>query len=233
MARSFIFKTFDHEGLRSYLHIGDFLHPDLYPSLIWRLTEGLMRYDIPRFHRAAGYVTDEPYAMVDWEFEVEPERGPELGEIRGFVPARSSVRIHPPPGPWEVAQAKKAGLWELWGFGNLRDVMKGLSGDATEELNLFALAQGPDRLLAALGHPTPPSLADALGPTDIFVDLVIAEDREYADVLLIQSHSDLSAKLDPLVAEYNAAIEDSEQGRDPDMKDFLKRMETLLNPDED
>ncbi len=212
-AHSFSFEAFDHGGLCTYLHTAkeDVVEDAVYLRLIWRLTDGLRRYGIPRYFRTAGAVGEEPYALVDWEYEVEvePEREPKPDAIRAFVPARSSVRGSPPPGPYEVANAKKAGLFELRAFRQLSDVMTGLQNDASAELNLFALAEGPGRLLSALSQSKRPRLADVLEPMDVFVDLVIGVDMGYSNVLLIQSHSDLSAKLDPLVADHNAGIEES------------------------
>jgi hypothetical protein len=68
----------------------------VYLGLIWRLTEGLVPYGVPRYHRDdAAYAAGAPFAMVSWEYEVgDGERG-DVGEIAGFVPARSSVRTFP------------------------------------------------------------------------------------------------------------------------------------------
>jgi hypothetical protein len=262
VARPLAFDVFEHDGLHSYLHIAhdglverhwpgllqewgegptpfmeygitDSEDRAIYQALIWRLTAGLQLYGIPRFHREAGTrAAGEPFALVDWEYEIENEQGPALGEIRGFVPAPSSVRLTPPPGPWQPELADKAGLFELPVFAVFRDVLTGLQGDATAELNVFGLADRADStILDALSQPAPPRLAEVLGPADVFVDICIGVDLGFADVLLIQSHNDLAVQLDPLVAEYNAAIETYEGEIDEiiDMESFLQRIELLVN----
>jgi hypothetical protein len=113
----------------------------VYLGLIWRLTRRLALYGVPRFHRDAGMTrVGAPYALIDWEYDVENEDGPGLGTINGFVPARSSVRLWPPPGPWEREHENKAGFFELAVFDVLRDVLMGLMSGARAELNLYALS---------------------------------------------------------------------------------------------
>ena len=220
---SFSFEPFEDDGLRAYWHVAyeDSVEDQVYLDLIWRLTDGLKRYAIPRYHRDAGVSgCGEPYALVDWEYkvEVESDRTPEPGSIRDFVPARSAVSqplisgtqlmdpdsfVLGPPSPYAASNANKAGLFQAWRPDSLAKVVAELQCDATAELNLFAVredrAVGPDRLLNALSQEERPRLADVLGPEDLFVDLVIGVDLGYSNVLLIQSHSDLSAKLESLV----------------------------------
>jgi hypothetical protein len=134
----------------------------VYLGLIWRLTRDLMLFGVPRWHRNAGMQrVGAPYALIDWEYDVENEEGPDLGTIRGFVPARSSVRRWPPPGPWEREHADKAGFFELDVFDVFRDVLKGLMSDARAEFNLYALSNAEmTELLAAQQASQPLSFAD-------------------------------------------------------------------------
>ena len=216
------FETFDRAGIRAYLHTAyeDRAEDQVYLDLIWRLTDGLTRYAIPRFHRDAGVAGwGEPYALVNWEYgvDVESDGTPKPDAIRDFVPARSAVSqpvisathlmdldryVLGPQRPYAASNADKAGLFKAWSLDSLAKVVSELQCDATAELNLFAVREdrrvGPDRLLNALSQGERPRLADLLGPEDLFVDLVIGVDMGYSNVLLIQSHSDLSAKLESL-----------------------------------
>jgi hypothetical protein len=243
----------------------------VYLGLIWRLTRGLALYGVPRFHRDAGMArVGSPYSLINWEYDVENEEGPELGTINGFVPARSSVRLWPPPGPWEREHENKAGFFELAVFDVLRDVLMGLMGDARAEFNLYALSSadydealadfqksgplavtdlreafealrafeppvlpGAMDTLAALQDPEPPRLGSLLGPDEMLIDLSLGIDMGYADVILIHSTTDLSGRLDPLVAEYESAIS-AYEGDIEEIKsipEFIERMRELLNLD--
>jgi hypothetical protein len=208
MSGPFAFEAFEHEGLHSYLHSAyeDRTEDQVYLDLIWQLTDGLKRFAIPRYHRDAGVAAcGEPYALVDWEYEVEIEQDcpPSRESIRGFVPARSAVSrtirppglIFDPPSPYDAENEAKAGLFEVWRPERLADVVRSLQCDVSAELNVFALAGSPIRLASALTQAQPPALGEALGPGGIFVDLVIGVDMGYSSVLLIQSDTDLSEKL--------------------------------------
>jgi hypothetical protein len=216
----FTFEMFEHDGLHVYWHAAyeDPTEDQVYLDLIWELTDGHARYAIPRYHRDAGVSgCGEPYALVDWEYalEFEPYNEPTRESIRDFVPARSAVSqpvisatdlMNPvlgPPSPYAAGTATKAGLFRIWRPDSLAKVFAELLGDASAELNLFAVHDdprvGPDRLLAALSDGKRPRLADALGPEDLFVDLVRGVDMGYSSALLIQSHSDLSGRLEALV----------------------------------
>src|SRR5262249_41780978 len=148
--------------------------------------------------------------LVDWEYalELEPGNEPTTDAIRDFVPARSAVSqpvisatdlMNPvlgEPSPYDAANSNKAGLFRVWRPDALRKIVGELRCDASLELNLFAVQEdrrvGPDRLVAALGNGERPTLADALGSEDLFVDLVRGVDMGYSSALLIQAHSDLS-----------------------------------------
>lgn len=221
----------------------------VYLGLIWRLTRGQMLFGVPRWNRDAGMQrVGAPYGLIDWEYEVDSEEGPDLGAIRGFVPARSSVRLWPPPGNWEREHADKAGLFELAVFEVFRDVFLGLMSDARAELNVYALDNaeyerafdsfndsGPlsaadleeaiqtfasaepavlanvTQTLAYLQSSDPPRLASLLRPGEMLIDLALGIDMGYVDVIVIHSAADLSSRLDPLVAEYEAAIAEYER----------------------
>jgi hypothetical protein len=220
---SISFEAFEREGLHAVLHTAyeDRAEAQVYLDLIWGLTDGLARYAIPRYHRDAGVgACGEPYALVDWEYEVEagPDAEPTRDSIRDFVPARSGVprplisatdltdpdsHVRGAPSPYAAANAGKAGLFRIWRPDALAKVVAELRCDATAELNLFAVKAdrlvGPERLLTGLTQAERPRLADLLGPEDLFVDLVSGVDMGYSSVLLIQSYSDLAAKLETLL----------------------------------
>lgn len=258
VARPFTFETFEQDGLFTYRYVGeaeslferhwpglleewgqgptpyseygisDREDEAVYLGLVWRLTEGLVPYGVPRFDRdRAMYAAGAPYALINWEFEVENE-----GEIRGFVPARSWVRLGPPPSLWEREHDKEAGLFELPVFPILRDVVKVLQADVTGELNVYALEQWTvDEVVRALRGDGPPRAADFLGSDEMLMDLVIGVDEGWHDILVIQSPRDRADDLLPLVSEYEEAIERYEDEIDEitDTDDFLRRIGELLN----
>ncbi len=178
MDRPFEFESFDHEGLQ--------------------LTSDLRRYGIPtRYSQEFGapWVGEPPLASVRWEHHVENEKGDGLGEIQGFVVAR--VVGHP----------EEAGLFELSSIESLQAVMKAMLGDPSGELNIFALDDRDAQPLAtALSGSRPPRVSELLEGSELFVDLHIGVDMEYADVLVIQSPSDISAKLLDLARDYAEEI---------------------------
>ncbi len=215
---SFRLEPFEQDGMHAYWYAAyeDRTPDQAFLDFIWELTDGFACYAIPRYHRDAGVsACGEPYALVDWEYEVdlEQDNDPACDAIRGFVPARSGVTrpvipgvafdlfnpVLGAPSPYAAATADKAGLFKVHRREALTNVYTGLLGDASAELNLFALQEdlrvGPERLLEALSQREPPRLADALGPDDRFVDLVRGVDMGYSSALLIQSRADLSEKL--------------------------------------
>lgn len=205
----------------------------IYLGLIWRLTEGLVPYGVPRYHRDdAMYSAGAPYAMVRWEYEVgDGERG-DVGEIRGFVPARSSVRMFPPPSIWEQEHKDMAGFFELPVFVMLKGVVSALLADASAELNIYALEQWTaPGVVEALNGPSTPDLAEFLGDEEIFIDLVIGVDAENSDAIVVRSKSDLGDLVFPLAAEYDAAIEAYEADLDKikTMPAFLDRLGKMLD----
>jgi hypothetical protein len=200
----------------------------LYLGLIWRLTEGLKRYAVPRFDRSAGmYAAGEPYALVDWEYEIDDEADGAPGRVVGFCPARSSVRIAPFAGPWQRENEARAALFETEGFGILKDLVRGLLADATGQLNLYALAEPVTResflaamkarspvplsrgseLASALSGSRPPRMAELLRPSEIYVDLTVGVDNGYADVIIVQTLVEIDDSLNALLREYETAVE--------------------------
>jgi hypothetical protein len=205
----------------------------VYLGLIWRLTEGLLPCSVPRFHRDdATYAAGAPYALIDWEYEVENEAGRNLGLIRGFVPARSSVRMYPPPSPWEKENSGRAALYELPVFSMLSGVVRQTMADASMEVNIYALKQrSAERVAERLQAREPPLLVDLLEKEELFIDLAIGVDEGYVDVLVIHSPQDLSDLLDALVAEYKEAIDlyENDVNHIGSMDEFLGRIGELMN----
>jgi len=206
----------------------------IYLGLIWRLTEGLIPFGVPRYYRdEAMYAAGAPYALVGWEYEVGDRESGELGEVRGFVRARSCVRLSPPPTLWEQEHVAEAGFFELPVFPIFKEVIAVLLGDSPAELNFYALEKGTvPQVVEGLKASDPPTLQTLLSGEAIFVDLVIGVDDEgYGDVIVIQSRDDLDDILFPLVQEYEASIEAYEADIDTisTVDEFLDRMAQLLN----
>jgi hypothetical protein len=203
----------------------------VYLGFIWRLTGGLVSYGVPRYDRdAAAYAAGAPYGLVRWEYEVEND-GPNPGQIRGFVPALSAVRIFPPPGPWELEHEREAGFFELPVFESLRDVVKALLADASAELNIYALEQwNATKVVKALRTKDPPRLDDVLGRDEMLIDLVVGVD-EGCDVLVVQSKRDLAHEIHFLTREYEEAIARYEDRVDDiaDHEQFREHISELLN----
>lgn len=204
----------------------------VYLGLIWRLTSGLMLYGVPRFHRDAGCTSGEPYALINWEYEVQDIEDGNAGALKGFVPARSSVRIFPPPSPWQRENEGRAGMFEMPVFSVFRDVVKGLLGDASAELNVYAVKdqEGADRLVGALRAAQPPRMSELISAGEVFIDLKIGVDLGYADVIVIQSPTNLQKRLETLAREYEEAIEAYERDVDAirGVDEFNARMASLL-----
>jgi hypothetical protein len=197
------FETWVADGVRTYRHVADGPRPDAalfaYLELIWRLTEGRARYGVLRYWREeAEGALGEPFALVDWEHEVENEESGDLGTVRGYVPARSLGK--PEAGVYALPEAA---LHALGDFETLRRLVDPLPSDATAELNLYAL-DPPDvpGALAALRSDDPPRLADLLGSNGVLVDLALAVDLGYRDVLVVQSRRDLANELGSLARQY-------------------------------
>lgn len=207
----------------------------VYLGLIWRLTSGLMLYGVPRYDRDhAMYAAGAPFALVGWEYEVENSAGNELGEIRGYVPARSSVRMFPPPTPWEVEHARRAGFFELPVFSVFRDVLKALLSDASAELNLYALTPKYEQVVKtvdALQGAEAPRLPSVLRSGEMLIDVSIGVDEGYEDVIVIQSPTDLGSELAPLLQEYEAAIAAYERDVEEisSVNEFNDRIGKMLN----
>jgi hypothetical protein len=204
----------------------------VYLAFIWRLMEGLVPYGVPRYHRDdAAYAAGAPYGLVMWEYEVDDD-GRNPGQIRGFVPARSSVRIFPPAGPWQLEHEREAGFFELPVFEVLRDVVKALLADASAELNIYALEQwNATTVVKALRTKDPPRLDDVLGRNEMFIDLLVGVDEGYRDVLVVQSKRDLAHEIHSLTREYEEAITRYEERVDDiaGNEQFFENMRELLN----
>jgi hypothetical protein len=209
----------------------------LYLGLIWRLTSDLAVYGVPRYDRdQAMRAAGAPFALIRWEYEVENEVGESLGEVRGYVPARSAVRVSPPPSPWEAEHAGDAGFFALPVFSVFRDVLQGLFADASAELNVYALTpqhQKVVKLVDALQGTQTPRLAALLRDGEMLIDLSVGVDAEYKDLIVIRSLGDVSDRLDPLVREYESAIAAYEAHVDEisSVDEFNARIGNLLNLD--
>lgn len=168
----------------------------LYLRLIWRLASGRRVYMVPRYWREAGFVeAGEPFALVRWEYEVEDQTD-DAGAIRGFLPARSSVRLSPPPGPWEREHGHLAGLFEAPKLDFLEKTFRGLLGDATAAMNVYVLEDvgRAEQVAQVLMDSTPPTVEMLLGPRDFMAHLGIGVDWAFA-VLVVHSRVDIERDL--------------------------------------
>ncbi|MYX32667.1 hypothetical protein [Streptomyces sp. SID8377] len=211
----------------------------VYVGLIWRLTDGLARYAIPRYYRddATQTLGREPI-MVDWEYDVDAEQLTPLSRDNGFVPGRSALTICPQPTAWEVENASRAGLFPL---ATLRDLVSALHAvlfDASSEMTVFAIPPGAERLerlTAALRGPVRPALGDVLEDDGIFLDLTIGSDLGNYDSIIVASSTDLLSPLTNLAADCAQRVESYEQRLDElrSVPDFLRAMPQLAGVDLD
>ncbi len=207
----------------------------VYLGLIWRLTSDLALYGVPRYDRdQAMRSAGAPFSLIGWEYEVENEIGDALGEIRGYVPARSAVRVFPPPTPWEAEHAGDAGFFELPVFSVFRDVLQGLFADANAELNLYGLTPKHEevvKLVGALQETEAPRLQALLTSGEMLIDLSIGVDADYKDLIVIRSLDDLADTLGALVREYDATIAAYERDVEEisSVEEFNERIGKLLN----
>jgi hypothetical protein len=123
-------------------------------------------------------------------------------------------------------------MFEMPVFSVFRDVVKGLLGDASAELNIYAVKDqtGADRLVGALQSTQPPQMSELISAGEIFIDLKIGVDLGYADVIVIQSPSNLEDRLETLTREYEEAIRayDSDVETITTVDEFNARMASLL-----
>ena len=102
-------------------------------------------------------------------------------------------------------------------FGSLRDVLKGLLGDASASLNVFGFED--------------PRNADLLGSRGLFIDRTVGFDLGYADVIVIQAPSDRQDRLAALTREYERGIAAYARhvGGISSVASFNERMASVLN----
>lgn len=178
----------------------------VYAGLVWHLTDGLRRFVVPRYWRDEVLrVAGAPYALVDWERRVDLDDLPLSVE---YVPARSSVRIHPPPRPWEREYAAKAGLFEIHDPVTFRDVLAALCIDADAVLTVFAVhsLDRANALVEALRTEEAPRTEAILDPGEMVADVVIGCDLGYPDGVIVQSPGDVAAQLARTVQEFEERI---------------------------
>lgn len=174
----------------------------LYLGVVWHLAGDRRLYMVPRFHRETGFVNaGEPYALIRWEYEVEDDDFGEAGAIRGFVPARSSVRIFPPPGPWEKEHGHLAGMFEASQEEQLVKTFYGLNCDATAGMNIYALEnfERAEKVAGVLMGSSRPDVRELLGPADFIAHFGSAIDWTLA-VLVLHSRQDLGDELSQIFA---------------------------------
>lgn len=205
----------------------------VYLGLIWRLSAPLMLYAVPRFHREAGMrAVGEPYALINWEHEIEHER-PRDQISTHFAPAASSPGRGREGTPWGQEAKDRAGLFEIVTFGQLRDLLKALwDHGPTSSVNIYAIpGESRARQLAqSLQQPACPTLSECLGRREMLIDLQLSNEYGEADVLAIHSTTGLDPVLHDLLAEYEAAITryEAEVEDIEGATEFNNRMSALL-----
>lgn len=207
----------------------------VYLGLVWRLTDGLMRYVVPRWERRAGMLAfGEPYALVDWEYEIDDGDNGDAGRIAGFVPARSCTAFE--PGPWASENAGRAGMFELRWFGGLVELARMMRIEPTAELHLYALsepeagARGAEVAEALMGTERP-DLAALLVQPERLVHVIIGQEIGYADIIVVQqSPQEIDGFLTHVVDQYEAAIAEYESHVDEiaSVDEFHRRLALLV-----
>jgi hypothetical protein len=177
-------------------------------AVAWAVTDGLHRCGIPHFARDAGAaavgIDRELAQLLRWEYKIDVEDGD-----LGFLPARTSVRIHPPPDQWEIDHGGFAGLFPLSSFDDLTGLDGAVFPDNCAQLTVWGL-NGPHRfreLAAALNTPDRPVLADVLEPGDMFVTLATVRDsgwRTWSNSLTVKTSEETDA-VDRVAEHYTAA----------------------------
>ncbi|GAA1810392.1 hypothetical protein GCM10009682_35050 [Luedemannella flava] len=205
-------------------------------ALAWALTEGRQRRATPSYYREKAAlllgVDRAAVPLVLWEYKVDAERDTWADADIGFVPARSCVRLQPPPDPWEREHADFAGLFALTEFRQLTALDVAVSFDLSSEVTLFGVAD-PQRLQTALAGVMRPCLAELLHPGDLVVDLSIVRDIEAGGMsfLSVRSPEPLAA-VATLADHYSDAFR-RYRDRVADLKtfdDFAAAMTELLAP---
>ncbi|GAA1542299.1 hypothetical protein GCM10009827_072290 [Dactylosporangium maewongense] len=145
-------------------------------AVAWAVTEGLHRCGIPHWDRdnaAVGLGVDrDAMRLVRWEYDLDVADGD-----LGFVPARASVRIHPPPDQWEIDHGGFAGLFPLASFDDLTRLDGAVFASDRAQVTVFGLdGDRFDALADALNAPDRPVLADILRPGEMVVSLATVRD---------------------------------------------------------
>ncbi|MFC5001993.1 hypothetical protein ACFPIJ_29690 [Dactylosporangium cerinum] len=114
----------------------------------------------------------EVMLLVRWEYDIDVE-----GRDLGFVLARASVRIHPPPHQWEIDHGGFARLFPLSSFDALTGLDSAFYSTNRAQVTVFGLAGDRFQALAgALNTLQRPVLADILQPGEIFVSMATVRD---------------------------------------------------------
>ncbi|MER7284038.1 hypothetical protein ABT369_57485 [Dactylosporangium sp. NPDC000244] len=93
------------------------------------------------------------------------------------MPARASVRIHPPPDQWEIDHGGFAGLFPLASFDDLTRLDGAVFASNCAQITVFGLdGDRFDELAEALNAPDRPVLADILRPGELVLCLATVRD---------------------------------------------------------
>jgi hypothetical protein len=204
----------------------------LYLGFAWNLSQGLDHFVIPRYDRDdAAKSAQLPFEFIKWEYKVDVDHlhtfrtmrrfinnrraffflfnllTKDLVTDKGFIPARSSVQVSPPPSDWEEQHRHEAGLFHIQAFNELGKLYQGLLMDARSEINIFCLKPGRSTdLLAFLTSSIQPDLSKFLIEDEIFIDIVLGIDMGYRDSILIKSPRNIWAKVRSLSLQYEQAV---------------------------
>ena len=175
----------------------------------------------------------QPGTVVRWQFEVDCEGPPGHAAIKGFTPARSCVRITPPPTPQQRAMRDKSLVFRIHDRMDLAALLRATLGDATGEVTLFASDEaGAHRIIEALRSPDRPTLATLLPARATFLDLGLGVDLGYNDYVLVASADPIEPRLSPILEAAERAIVEYESRISPftSPADALSLMEALAVP---
>lgn len=155
-------------------------------------------------------------SVVSWQFETDGEGPPGHLVFKGFTPARSAVRIHPPPTERQRWMRDKTLLFRIGTFADLVALLQSVLNDAAGEITLFATTEKrAHRIVELLRADEPPHLEDILAEDDLFISAWIGVDLGFNDHLAVASRSSLEPLLAPLGRELDDAISAYEAAINP------------------
>lgn len=211
----------------------------MWRALAWVITDAPVRAVLPHYDRdhVASYLSVDRarLAFIRWQYEIDYETFPFPDANHGFVPARSSIPMSPPPTDWERAHKHLAALFPVSGLDMLHRIDAAISFDVASEMSVLGIAEHSFAdLQGLLLSDNRPDLADVLGENGVLAHLTIVRDRflGHHSYLAIAAKRDLSTTLDSLNAAYTTKWHQfqEETKRIESFDDFANAVEQLVAP---